>query len=153
MLVDLKGAFGYLKEEGTLYNVIQSQRAPQSLWDDTKVEVVKEDTIDKPPFIKSLDEPTEISDSASELASNDIENNINSWVDYLLPRFHPRTSNIIKQYRHGCATHPFDIFTYGRNLWNTEQFSDDFSERIRVYVEECDLMQGFQACDCLYLYK
>ncbi|OAD59046.1 Protein misato [Eufriesea mexicana] len=139
LIVDLKGAFGYLKEEGTLYNVSQSQKAPQSLWDNTKVEILKEDAIDKPPFIKSLDESSEILDSAS--ASYDIENNINSWVDYLLPRFHPRTSNIIKQYKHGCATNPFDVFTYGRNLWNTEQFSDDFSERIRVYVEECDLMQ------------
>lgn len=141
LLVDLKGAFGYLKEEGSLYDT-QSKEVQQSLWDDEKVEILKEETIDKPQFIKSLDEPSTTSDSAS--TSFNLENNINSWVDYLVPRFHPRTVNVIKQYRHNDTMHPFNVFTYGSNLWNTEQFSDDFSERIRAYVEECDLMQGFQ---------
>jgi len=33
------------------------------------------------------------------------------------------------------------VFNYGANLWKTEQFQDDFIDRIRVYVEECDNMQ------------
>lgn len=148
LLVDLKEAFGYLKEEGSLYDT-QSKEVQQSLWDDEKVEILKEETIDKPQFIKSLDEPSTTSDSVS--TSFNLENNINSWVDYLVPRFHPRTVNVIKQYRHNDTMHPFNVFTYGSNLWNTEQFSDDFSERIRAYVEECDLMQGFQVSNHLYL--
>ncbi|XP_043506654.1 protein misato [Frieseomelitta varia] len=142
LLVDLREAVGYLKEQGTLYDTPQSKEAQQSLWDDTKVEVLKEETVNKSPFIKSLDESFESQNPTSSSLS--LENNINSWVDCLLPRFHPRTLNVIKHHKHDGAMYPFGIFTYGRNLWNTEQFSDDFSERIRAYVEECDLMQGFQ---------
>ncbi|KAK1136270.1 hypothetical protein K0M31_000835 [Melipona bicolor] len=142
LLVDLREAVGYLKEQGTLYDTSQSEEAQQSLWDDTKVEVLKGETVNKSPFIKSLNESSEAQTPTSSSLS--LENNINSWVDYLLPRFHPRTLNVIKHHKHDGAMYPFGIFTYGRNLWNTEQFSDDFSERIRAYVEECDLMQGFQ---------
>lgn len=145
LLADLKGAFRYLKEEGTLYDVPQQQEdqiGQQPLWDDNKVDIVKEEVVDKTPFIKSLDEPSAASESAS--TSYEFEDDVNSWVDYLLPRFHPRTLNIIREYEHNSTICPFDIFTYGRNLWNTEQFSDEFTERIRAYVEECDLLQGFQ---------
>ncbi|XP_060822093.1 protein misato [Bombus pascuorum] len=142
LLIDLEEAFGYLKKQGTLYDVTQSEEAQQCLWDDKKVQVLKKEAVDKTPFIKSLDESSEASNSTS--SPPNLENNIGSWVDYLLPRFHPRTSNVIKHHKHDGAMYPFSIFTYGRNLWNTEQFSDDFSERIRAYVEECDLMQGFQ---------
>ena len=139
LLVDLKGALGYLKEEGTLYDGLKHNEIPL-MWDEDKVEVTSEETIAKPAFIKQLDESSE----TLEPTSSDLESNINSWVDYMLPRFHPRTFNIIKQYKHDCTTHPFNFYNYGRNLWNTEKFSEDFSERIRSYVEECDLMQGFQ---------
>lgn len=142
LLVDLEEAFGYLKKQGTLYDVNRSDEAQQYLWDDKKVQVLKKEAVDKTPFIKSLDESSEASNSTS--SPPNLENNIGSWVDYLLPRFHPRTLNAIKHHKHDGAMYPFSIFTYGRNLWNTEQFSDDFSERIRAYVEECDLMQGFQ---------
>ncbi|XP_050584260.1 protein misato [Bombus affinis] len=142
LLIDLEEAFGYLKKQGTLYDVTQSEEAQQCLWDDKKVQVLKKEAVDKTPFIKSLDESSEASNSTS--SPPNLENNISSWVDYLLPRFHPRTLNVIKHHKHDGAMYPFSIFTYGKNLWNTEQFSDDFSERIRAYVEECDLMQGFQ---------
>lgn len=150
LLIDLEEAFGYLKKQGTLYDVTQLEEAQQCLWDDKKVQVLKKEAVDKTPFIKSLDESSEASNSTS--SPPNLENNIGSWVDYLLPRFHPRTLNVIKHHKHDGAMYPFSIFTYGKNLWNTEQFSDDFSERIRAYVEECDLMQGFQACGHLYLY-
>ncbi|KOC68125.1 Protein misato [Habropoda laboriosa] len=140
LLVDLKGAFGYLKEEGTLYDTSDCEKAQQFLWDDKKVEVSKEETVTKTAFIRNLDESCE----TSEATCLNLENEVNSWVDYLVPKFHPRTLNTIRQYKLDCATCPFDIFTYGRNLWNTEQFSDDFSEKIRAYIEECDSPQGFQ---------
>ncbi|KZC11030.1 Protein misato like protein 1 [Dufourea novaeangliae] len=140
LLVDLKGALGYLKEEGTLYNVPQ-QDETEFLWNNKKVEVTKEETVRKTPFIESLNNPSGVSQSTSF----NFDDDVNTWVDYLLPRFHPRTLNIIKQYKHDCVERPFHVFTYGRNLWSSEQFSDDFSDRIRRYVEECDLMQGFQA--------
>lgn len=145
LLVDLKGAFGYLKEEGNLYNVSESDEAQDFLWDEEKVDVAKEEAAPKTPFVKSLDELSETSASRSF----DFESNVNSWVDYLSPRFHPRTLNIVRQYKHSCATSPFDVFTYGTNIWNTGQFSEDFTDKIRAYIEECDSPQGFQARDHL----
>ena len=140
LLVDLKESCGYLKQEGTLYDIPRYQGTECLLWDEEKVEVTQEEPATKTPFVKSLEEPSE----TSEPTSYDLEDHINSWVDYLVPRFHPRTVNIVKQYKHECTTQPFDVFTYGRNLWNAEKFSEDFCDRIRAYVEDCDLMQGFQ---------
>nr|XP_033328532.1 protein misato isoform X2 [Megalopta genalis] len=139
LLVDLKGTLGYLKEEGTLYHAEQDEET-KLLWDNDKVEVTKEEAAVKTSFVKSLDE----SARSSESTTVTIDNNVNTWVDYLLPRFHPRTVSTIKQYKHNCAEQPFDIYMYGKNLWHTEQFSEDFIEKIRTYVEECDHMQGFQ---------
>jgi hypothetical protein len=110
------------------------------LWDDTKLEINSSEPSPKTPFVQSLEESNKSLDSHTF----DFENDVKSWVDYLLPLFHSRTVNIIKEYLHNSTERSFDLFTYGRNLWLTEQFSDDFSDRIRSYVEECDLMQGFQ---------
>jgi hypothetical protein len=49
--------------------------------------------------------------------------------------------SIINEYEHNSDTKPFDVFNYGADIWKTEQFQDDFIDRIRIYVEECDNMQ------------
>lgn len=70
-----------------------------------------------------------------------LDNAINVWADYLQTRYHPRTVSVINEYEHNCDMKPFDVFNYGASLWKTEQFQDDFIDRIRMYVEECDNMQ------------
>ncbi|KAI4499578.1 hypothetical protein M0802_005474 [Mischocyttarus mexicanus] len=140
LLVDLKGTLGYLKESGTLYDTSHHGESSSLLWDEKNIEIKEENQCSKPTFIESLDQSVETAES-EEI---DLENSVNTWVDYLVPRFHPRTVNIVKEYEHNSSDHLFDIYTYGRNLWNKEQFSDDFTDKIRSYVEECDLMQGFQ---------
>jgi regulatory protein YycH of two-component signal transduction system YycFG len=49
--------------------------------------------------------------------------------------------SVINEYEHNSETKPFDVFNNGADLWKTEQFQDDFIDRIRMYVEECDNMQ------------
>jgi hypothetical protein len=49
--------------------------------------------------------------------------------------------SLINEYEHNCDTNPFDVFNYGASLWKMEQFQDDFIDRIRQYVEECENMQ------------
>jgi len=71
----------------------------------------------------------------------DLDSAINVWADYLRTRYHPRTVSIINEYEHSSDTKPFDVFNYGADVWKTEQFQDDFIDRIRMYVEECDNMQ------------
>ncbi|KAG7201912.1 hypothetical protein KM043_004623 [Ampulex compressa] len=139
LLVDLKGSLGYLSERSTLYETEESYANCPLLWDSENVDITREEPSPKPPFIQSLERPTtEVTESLN------LDQNVNTWADFLLPRFNPRTVNTIKKYKHNCTNQPFNIFTYGRNLWNTEKFADDFSDRIRAYVEECDWMQGFQ---------
>lgn len=98
--------------------------------------------------MKDLDNPSEETEEAAKNVN--FENNVNKWVDYLVPRFHPRTVNVVKQYTHESPNQSFDIFTYGRNVWNTESFSEDFTDKIRNYVEECDLIQGFQVLQIFF---
>lgn len=138
LIADLKGTLGYLNEQGSLYDTGSSNN--QLLWDSTKLEITNAESNPKTPFIQNLNKP----DKAVNLETYNFESDVKSWVDYLLPLFHPRTISIIKQYSHNCTQQPFNIFTYGRDLWTTEQFSDNFADRIRSCVEECDLMQGFQ---------
>lgn len=140
LVVDLKGTLGYLNERGTLYDSSNHQDDPPPLWDEDSVELTAEPETPKSPFVQALEESTE-SAKSDEI---NLEQEIHSWVDYLVPRFHPRTINVVREYKHACADQPFDIFNYGQNLWSNEYFEDDFTDRIRAYVEECDLMQGFQ---------
>lgn len=140
LLVDLKGSLGHLSQEGTLYGTEQDKETQALLWEQKNVDVTKEEEAKKSPFIQHLDNPEE----STEELEFDFENETNSWADCLLPRFHPRTVNVVKEYSHNSTSHQFDVYTFGRTLWNTEQFSDDFTDRIRAYIEECDLMQGFQ---------
>lgn len=142
MIADLKGTLGYLSNEGNLSELAEEDNTqqPEVLWEENRVEITKEPTASKSSFVKSLEQP-----HGTEGNINfDFENEINKWVDYLIPRFHPRTVNIVTDYEHGSTTQPFDIFLYGQHLWNTKNFSEEFADKIRAYVEECDLMQGFQ---------
>lgn len=138
MVADLKGALGYLNEQGSTCDTEPSDN--QLLWDSTKLEVTKAEPNPKTPFIQNLDKLDKTADS--EIFN--FEKDVKLWVDYLVPLFHPRTVTVVKQYSHNCVQRPFNIFTCGRDLWTMEQFSDNFTDKIRSYVEECDLMQGFQ---------
>lgn len=70
------------------------------------------------------------------------ETDVKVWSDCLYTRFHPKTVNIIKEYVHNSEENAaFDVFTQGREIWSTEQFEDEFSDKIRNFVEECDNMQ------------
>ncbi|XP_034935497.1 protein misato [Chelonus insularis] len=143
LLVDLKGSLGYLSKEGSLYDD-DWEKEPNSsfLWNEEQVETVEEESAPKTPFIKSLDENP--INQLQNIKSFNLETDINSWPDYLVSRFHPRTVNVIKEYQHQSSDKAFDIFNYGKNIWRTNYFSTDFCDSIRQYVEECDLIQGFQ---------
>lgn len=142
LLVDLKGSLGYLSQEGNLEEIDENpiSKPTEILWEENLLEKKIEPVADIPPFIKSLDK---IEDEKNEIEF-DLEKDSNNWVDFLVPRFHPRTVNVVKEYEHESSINPFDLFPYGQQLWKSESFVDGFTDRIRSYVEECDMMQGFQ---------
>lgn len=136
LLVDLKGTLGYLSKSGDLYQPPENVEN-ETLWEN--IEIQKEEPEQKPSFIKSLDNP----EGDEESEEPEIEQ-AEKWVDFLVPRFHPRTVTIVEEYTHASVDQPFDIFHLGQDLWSRSDFSDDFTNKIRQYVEECDLLQGFQ---------
>lgn len=73
-----------------------------------------------------------------------LDNNVSVWSDFSYSRFHPRTVNIIRDFEHEKEERAFDVFPLGRDLWKEEQFQDDFVNKTRQYLEECDNFQGFQ---------
>lgn len=132
----MKGSLGYLNERGSLYDHPDDTAGPSSLWDHDNFEVTTEKSVNKSEFIKSLDT------AGTTIQTYNFDREVRSWVDYCVPRFHPRTVNAVKQYQ--SSSQSFDVFHYGRNLWQTDQFVDEFTDKIRQYAEECELMQGFQ---------
>lgn len=67
-----------------------------------------------------------------------LDEEVRVWSDFLYTRFHPRTVNVINEYEHEGQTSEFDLFPLGRNLWHD---FEDFGDKIRNYVEECDCFQ------------
>lgn len=74
---------------------------------------------------------------------------VQSWSDYLYSRYHSRTINQIKSCEHNQNENGFDCYTVGAEIWRAEYFEDDFGNKIRQYIEECNNCQGFQILfDC-----
>ncbi|XP_073827940.1 misato mitochondrial distribution and morphology regulator [Musca autumnalis] len=164
LLVDLDGSLKHLPREGELYGNSLKREIHEKLfpqdgeeaaeehesvkklkedipWQPTNVEIVAEKETKKHEFQEDLDNAAT---SAIENKKYNLADNTDSWADFLYGRYHPRTVHIIKQYRHDLEKQTFDTFGNGVQLWKTEQFEDDFCDRIRQYVEECDFIQGFQ---------
>lgn len=160
LLVDLEGSLKHLPREGELYgntlkrggldDIVKSENIAQHqdikklkedlVWQADDLEVVPQPETSKNQFQLDIDNPEiNIKEKDYNLAEN-----VDSWADFLYARYHPRTMNIIKQYRHDREKQTLDTFSRGIELWQAEEFRDDFYDRIRQYVEECDFMQGFQ---------
>lgn len=159
LLVDLDGSLKHLPREGELYgNALKRsdeldlngtpengeheavKRLKEDLaWESTDVELVAEPETRKNDFQADL-ETMEVSHEKNyQLAET-----VDAWTDFLYARYHPRTVNVVKEYRHDAEKQSFDTHTCGVQLWKAEQFEDEFCDRIRQYIEECDFLQGFQ---------
>lgn len=79
----------------------------------------------------------------------DFTNNANTWTDFMYARYHPRTVHLVQEYEQFKNENSFDTFSNGTSIWKTENFEDDFGDKIRQYLEECNNCQGFQTLfDC-----
>lgn len=146
LLVDLKGSLKALPQEGDLYDTPSDPHKLHVDWDH-RLELRKEPTEPKNEFQSDLVDPAVLPEVSHKTYNP--EENFKVWSDFLYSRFHPRTTNIIKEYEHCNEQTPFDIFTQGLNLWKTDFFKEDFSDKIRNYIEECDHFQGFHIlADC-----
>uniref|UniRef100_A0A1E1WV81 Misato Segment II tubulin-like domain-containing protein n=1 Tax=Pectinophora gossypiella TaxID=13191 RepID=A0A1E1WV81_PECGO len=134
LLADLKGSLKTLPASGGLP---EDSESAELLWDN--VEKIEDPPPAKNEYLADIDSEG----PSSEEKQYNLEQDVNTWTDYLYPRFHSRTVNIINEYRHEDENESFDIFNIGSSVWKSD-FGDTFSDNIRRYVEECDSMQGFQ---------
>lgn len=145
----MNGSLNNLPERGDLYepkynkNVASSSKQKIE-WDEKLVEVQEE----TPRFKNKFQADLENEEDPSKILTKqyDFENEVKVWSDFLYTRFHPRTVNIVKQYQHCNENTPFDAFPLGVDLWKSEEFINDFCDKIRNYVEECDYFQ-VSKCD------
>ncbi|KAL3285700.1 hypothetical protein HHI36_000231 [Cryptolaemus montrouzieri] len=139
LLVDLKGSLGALPENSQLYGDVIEPSEAQVEWEPARVDIKEENKLQKNKFQQDLEDEG----NSQSVAEYNLENDVKVWSDFLYARFHPRTLNIIKEYQHGNDS-LFSIYPMGGDLWKSEQFNEDFVDKIRNYVEESDFLQGFQ---------
>nr|CAI5867837.1 unnamed protein product [Callosobruchus analis] len=144
LLVDLKGTLRTLSETGDLYESPPDPDKEKTRigWPPSHVDIQAALQCKKNRFQKDLEDPSEAGKVA--LKTYDFDKVVQVWSDYLYARFHPRTVNTVKEYEHCNENTPFDVFPLGTSLWKTPSFEEDFVDKIRNYVEECDHFQGFQ---------
>ncbi|CAD0198137.1 unnamed protein product [Chrysodeixis includens] len=138
LIADLKGSLKTLPETGGLP---YEENENEFQWNG--VEKIEEPTPPKNEFLLDID-----TDGPSVAKQYNFEQDVKTWTDYLYPRLHPRSVNIVRDYVHDDNTECFDILHKGKALWK-QDFGEAFTDNIRKYVEECDSMQGFQVnFDC-----
>lgn len=132
LLCDLKGSLKSLSQkQDVLYPEPKANEA-NSLWDDGLVKVEGE-VEPKNEFLSKIDDVQQVTCG--------FEDSVKVWSDFLYARYHPRTINLVNEYQHNDVEKRFDLFPLGRNLWNCSNFQDEFIDKIRNYVEECDYFQ------------
>ncbi|KAK9883944.1 hypothetical protein WA026_004884 [Henosepilachna vigintioctopunctata] len=139
LAVDLKGSLRALSESSEVYEEIPDCSKVEVRWDPDKVEIKKSERVNKNKFQQDLDDQSGLCGKSHY----NLETDVKVWSDFLYARFHPRTINIIKEYQHQNDS-PFNTFPLGQELWKTEQFEEEFADKIRSYMEESDYFQGFQ---------
>lgn len=95
LLADLKGSLKTLREGGGLPEENLEISLP---WD--TIEKTEKPVANKNEYLEDIDSEQA---SATELDKKqyNFEQNVTTWTDYLYPRFHSRTVNIVKEYEHG----------------------------------------------------
>ncbi|KAG5867839.1 hypothetical protein JTB14_021234 [Gonioctena quinquepunctata] len=147
LLVDLKGSLKSLPETGYLYEPLSNPADVNVEWDENLVNIQSETNATKNKFQEDIENPSKLQGVPYE--NYNLEKEVSVWSNYLYARFHPRTVNLVKQYQHCNENTPFDAFPVGTSLWKTPQFEEDFSNKIRNYIEECNEFQGFHILtDC-----
>ncbi|XP_074650914.1 protein misato homolog 1-like [Tubulanus polymorphus] len=163
--VDLKGSLNTLKKEGVLYtlpgeeeninwqNDITLHKSEQFVKNEFLRDLEKEEAYYHEP--ESIDEddedkemkvegPAEKSQVFGPKSLYNLDDDIKVWSDFLKIHLHPKTLNIVENFTHESEFSPFDVYNYGLSVYKDRGFHNQLEDRIHVFVEECDHLQGFQ---------
>lgn len=161
LLIDYKNALSYLPSSGGLYNektpfanLLTSEdvkfNEQDTLWERNRLEVLREYPIEKPEYQQDLDNPNEAVDEKEY----DFKHSTRTWTDYMSTRYHPRSINLLPIMNTPDQETSFDCYSRGSAIWSEKYFDEDFGDRIRLYIEECNNCQGFQTLfDCSDAYS
>lgn len=152
ILVDHKNALKHLSQDGGLYTEPSPLAGAESdfnfseqntLWEPDRLTVIKSEAAEKSEFQQDLDAHGTVECDSTD-KDYDLRNNVSTWTDYLSTRYHPRSFNLLRTIGESSETRQFDCYSGGTQLWTDEWFEDDFGDRVRQYIEECNNCQGFQ---------
>lgn len=152
ILVDHKNALKHLPQNGGLYTDPSPFGGTESefnfseqntLWEPERLTVIKSEAAEKSEFQRDLDANAVVEIGSTE-KDYDLRNTVTTWTDYLSTRYHPRSFNLLRTIGESTESQQFDCYTAGTQLWTDEYFEDDFGDRVRQYIEECNNCQGFQ---------
>lgn len=158
LCVELQGALGHLPAVGELYgNYIQMTNEDEavSTKDLQKTKEFAEQNllstggeldVHKQPPASVCEYQQDLMKNAVDLQGKDykLAETCNSWADYLYARYHPRSFNVLQGLVRQSDVQVLGTHNAGVELWQAPSFCEEFCDRIRLYVEECDGLQGFQ---------
>lgn len=93
LLADLQGSLKTLPENGGLPEEISTDVVT---WDN--IEQIEEPSYSKNEYLVDIDA------EHTKQKEYNLEHDVKTWTDYLYPRFHDRTVNIVKEYQHGIES-------------------------------------------------
>lgn len=70
-----------------------------------------------------------------------LEESVKYWSDFMRTRYHPKSFNLIQEYQHENSSQPFDCYLQGGEVWKSELMTEDWTDKVRSFVEECDCLQ------------
>ncbi|KAI3448513.1 hypothetical protein Pfo_005178 [Paulownia fortunei] len=155
--MDFQGSLGSVSSSGTLYNEVPETSIDTLTWTGP-VTTHTSQPLKKNLFLQSLylEENANVgssrgcesgnTDSCTEVQDKDIvdclENGVQYWTDFSKVHYHPQSLYELS----GLWTDikGFNNYGIGREAFSGGLHADEINERLRFFVEECDLPQGIQ---------
>lgn len=158
MSVGLQGYLGCLNHGGSLYSGEETSDSSDVITWSGNITRYESKPVEKNLFLQSLCEeqdagPARSNGSNFEGESNSreihdtdrigcLENGVQYWTDFSKVQYHHRSLYEL----HGSWTDPnnFDNYQIGKDVLAEGFQGDEFNERLRMFIEECDHIQGIQ---------
>ncbi|KAL2348418.1 hypothetical protein Fmac_002418 [Flemingia macrophylla] len=152
--INLRGSLGSMSSRGTLYTE-NAHTTPDVVTWTGRVSTQASERYEKNLFLQRLYEEEEnvnmvneihgsSSGSQSQYQDKDIieclENGVQCWTDYSKVHYHPRSLYELNGVWENVEE--FDNYGIGRDSLAAQ--GEEISDRLRIFVEECDHIQGFQ---------
>ncbi|MCJ1401793.1 mtDNA inheritance, partitioning of the mitochondrial organelle [Xylographa trunciseda] len=136
VIYDLKGGFGSLKRVNELYELEAEAQGRGGVWSGPTV-VSTAPPIHPSPYLTSL--------NMGGTPPRPTISTVKYWSDFSHLYYHPRSIVQLNDYSLGSSLQPFENYTSGDELFDSLDKEHDLLDRdLRLWVEECDQMQGVQ---------